>query len=154
MKDILDKHPEYNLDQLVHALYLKSNILVSPISIYRYLHDWLNYRILVFQEITQQGNEEDRELFRSALLEILEHPEMLILVNETHKDKNASRRKRAWGRNGINLELSRWFEDTMQYTLIGVADFYGFVAEACILVLQDVSEAEFTTMEGSAGTVT
>ena len=42
----------------------------------------------------------------------------------------------------------------MWYTLIGVADFYGFVAEVCTLVCRDVSEAEFTTMEGLAGTVT
>ena len=73
------------------------DILISPSSIYRCLHDWLDYRILAVQEIALQRNEEDMELFKSALLEVLDHPEMLILVDETHKDKDASRRKRAWG---------------------------------------------------------
>ena len=154
LKDILDKHPEYYLDQFVEALYRKSNVLVSPSTVYRCLHDQLNYRMLAVQEIALQRNEEDRELFKEALLAIVEHPEMLILVDETHKDKNASRKRRAWGRRGVNLELSRWFEDTVRYTLIGVADFNGFVAESCCLVRRDVAEAEFTTMEGSAGTVT
>ena len=48
-------------------------------------------------------SEEDRELFKSALLEVLEYPEMLVLVDETHKDKNSSRRKQAWGRRSVNL---------------------------------------------------
>ena len=42
----------------------------------------------------------------------------------------------------------------MQYTLIGVANFDGFISEACCLVKRDNSEAEFTTAKGSAGTVT
>ena len=154
LKDTLLKHPEHYLDQFAHALYLKTNVLVSPSSIYRCLHDRLNYRILAVQEIALQRNQEDRELFKSALLEVLDHPEMLILVDETHKDKDASRRKRAWGRKGINLELSRWFEDTVRHALIGVADFDGFVAEACTLIRRDIKEAEFATLEGSAGTVT
>ena len=93
LKDIIDKHPKYYFDQFVHASYWKSNILVSPNSINRCLHDQLNYRILAVQKIVQQRNEDDRELCKSALLEILEHLEIFILVDETHKDKNASRRK-------------------------------------------------------------
>ena len=135
-------------------MYRKSHILVSPSSIYRCLHNQLNYRLLAVQEIAKQRNEEDRQLFKSALLEIVEHPEMLVFIDETHKDKNASRRRRAWGRRGVNLELSRRFEDTVRYTLIGVADFNGFVPEACCLVCRDISEVEFTTMEGSVGTAT
>ena len=123
-------------------------------TVYRCLHDRLNYRLLVVQEIASQRNEEDRELFKNALLEILEHPEMLCFVDETHKDRNASRRRRAWGRRGSKLELHRWFENTVRYTFIGVADFNGFVDEACCLIRRDSKEAEFTTAEGSAGTVT
>ena len=147
-------HPEYYLDQFVHTLYKKSHALVSPITVYRCLHDRLNYRLLVVQEIASQRNEEDRELFKNALLEILEHPEMLCFVDETHKDRNASRRRRAWGRRGSKLELHRWFENTVRYTFIGVADFNGFVDEACCLIRRDSKEAEFTIAEGSAGTVT
>ena len=54
----------------------------------------------------------------------------------------------------VNLELSQWFDNTVQYTLIGVADFNGFVTEVCTLIRRDIHEAEFTTLEGSAGTVT
>ena len=153
LKVILNNHPEYYLDQFVHDLYKQTHILVSPSSVYRCLYHRLNYRLLAVQEIAKQRNEEDRELFKAALADVLEHPNMLVLVDETHKDKNASRKKRAWGRRGENLELSRWFQDTVRYTLIGVADFDGFISEACCLVRRDNSEAEFTTAEGSAGTV-
>ena len=94
LKDMLVKHPEYCLDQFAHALCMASNVLVSPSSAHRCIHDRLDYRMLALQEIALQRNEEDRELFKSALLEVLEHPEMIVLVDETHKDKNASRRER------------------------------------------------------------
>ena len=103
LQDILNEHPEYYLDQFVHAFYRKSHILVSPSTIYRCLHNRLDYRLLAVQEIALQQNKADRELFKDALLQILEHPEMLVLVDETHKDKNASHRKRAWGQKVVIL---------------------------------------------------
>ena len=154
LRGILFDHPEYYLDQFVHALYKKTHVLISPMTVYRCLHDRLDYRMLVIQEIAAQRNEEDREQFKRALMEIVEHPEMLCFVDETHKDRNASRRKKAWGKRGRKLELHRWFENTVRYTLIGVADFSGFIEEACCLIRRDISEAEFTTAEGAAGTVT
>ena len=63
------------------------------------------------QEIALQTNEEDRELFKSTLLEISECPEILLLVDDTRKDRNASQRKHAWGQRRVNLELSRWFQE-------------------------------------------
>mmetsp|Transcript_39883 Transcript_39883/g.77913 ORF Transcript_39883/g.77913 Transcript_39883/m.77913 type:complete len:121 (+) Transcript_39883:259-621(+) len=38
--------------------------------VYRCLHNRLDYRLLIAQEIASQRNEEDRKLFKKALLEI------------------------------------------------------------------------------------
>ena len=40
----------------------------------------------------------------------------------------------------------------MRYTVIGAAALNEFLPEVCCLVHMDVSEAEFTTAEGSTGT--
>lgn len=119
-------------------------MFVSSSSIYRYLYNQLNYIILA----------ECRELFKSILFEIIEHMEMLVLIDETHKDKNASRRRRSCGRKWVKLELSQWFEDTVKYTLIVVKGFNGFIPEPYCLVCRHTSEVESTMWEGSAGTVT
>ena len=67
LKEILDEYPEYYLDQFMHEFYTKSHIPVSLSLIYRCLHDQLNYRLLVVQEIVLKRNEEDMKLFKSAL---------------------------------------------------------------------------------------
>ena len=107
-KDTLDRYSEHFLDQFVHALCEKTNIIMSSMLKCRCLHNRLDFTIIYAQEIELQRSEEDCEIFNSALLKIAEHPEMFLLVDETHKDMNASQRKWTWGQRGENLELSRW----------------------------------------------
>ena len=75
---------------------------------------------------------------------------MLILVDETHKDRKAARRRRGYAkRNNGGLHDDKWFQDNVCYTLIGVADIDGFVEGACkTFNRREISE------EGAAGTVT
>ena len=107
LQQILTAHPEFYLDQFVEALYEASDVLVSPCTVYRTLHDVLGYRLLRVQEIASNRSEDDRELFKQALLGVLERPELLVTVDETSKDRNASRRLRAWGERGRKLEIAR-----------------------------------------------
>ena len=77
-------------------------------------------------------------------------PERLITIDETHKDRNAARRRRGWGRKGNTdgVRLKAWFENVARYTLIAAADMNGFIPAACHTVRRDeISD------EGAAGTV-
>ena len=75
---------------------------------------------------------------------------MLIMVDETHKDRNAARRRRGYGkRNDGGLNDDKWFKDCVCYTLIGVADINGFVDCAC-----KTYDRRELSKEGAAGTVT
>jgi len=80
---------------------------------------------------------------------LVNHPEQVIVVDETHKDKNASRRRKAWGkRNSGGVALLKWFKNTVRYTMLAALNMDGFVQSSIEIVRRDeVSD------EGAAGTV-
>lgn len=80
-----------------------------------------------------------REDFKHSLqLNLQDRPEMLVMVNETHKDRNAPRRRQGYGsRNAGGLKVDPCFKNTVCYTLIGVVDINGFVDIACNTYLRD-----------------
>jgi transposase len=70
------------------------------------------------------------------------------MIDETHKDRNAARRRRGWKRRNSNAEIQEWYRYNVRYTLLAAADVNGFIPCACHTVLRDhISE------EGAAGTV-
>ena len=73
----------------------------------------------------------------------------LITIDETHKDRNASRRRKGWAyQNSGGAKVKEWYRNVVRYTLIAAADVGGFIPAACHTVLRDeISE------EGAAGTV-
>ena len=97
LKEILDKHPEHRLDQCLRSLCEKANALASPMSELRSLHDQLDCRILAVQETPLQRNEEDIEMFNRSLLEVADHPEALLFVDEVREDMSMPQRKWTWG---------------------------------------------------------
>ena len=72
-----------------------------------------------------------------------------ITIDETHKDRNASRRRKGWAyRNSGGATIKEWYRNVVRYTLIAAADIHGFIPSACNTILRDeISE------EGAAGTI-
>lgn len=60
---------------------------------------------------------------------------MAIFVDESNKDRNAARRKYGWSKVGTPVNYRSLFNMDTHYTLIGVADCFGFVIPACHVVL-------------------
>mmetsp|Transcript_17391 Transcript_17391/g.22615 ORF Transcript_17391/g.22615 Transcript_17391/m.22615 type:complete len:137 (-) Transcript_17391:889-1299(-) len=81
-------------------------------------------------------------MFKQALQVLLQNdPERLILVDETHKDRNTARRKKGWGRRntrGAETILTEWYKCSVRYTLIAAADINGFIECACDTLRRDV----------------
>ena len=79
----------------------------------------------------------------------MESADQVIVLDETHKDKNSSRRRRAWGqRNSKGLALRKWFRRKFWYTMIAAMDITGFIDSTIDLILRDeVGE------DGASGTV-
>ena len=105
----------------------------------------------VFQTIAKEQNEIDEIGFLQALDLMLQNcPEHLVTIDETHKDRNAARRRRGWGPKGYtnNFAVKEWHDNVARYTLIASADIHGFLPCACHTVLHNI-----ISDEGTAGTV-
>ena len=73
----------------------------------------------------------------------------VLVIDEAHKDKKASCRRRAWGkRNSGGIGLKKWFKNEVRYTMIAGFNVDGFVKSSVgIYPRNELSD------EGAAGTV-
>jgi len=149
IKEIVDEHPEYYLDEIQMALCSRKKVYISCSTIYRTITEKLNYSMQICYESAAQKNEAERWLYKSALECLVSDAYQLIFVDETHKDRNSSRRRKAWGRRKSGgIALRKWFKNTIRYTMIAALDIEGFIPSTIELVRRnEISD------EGAAGTV-
>ena len=151
IKRIVDDNPNLYLDEIAFQFGMELGKFVHHSTIRRCLIDRLGYSMKVLQNIASQQCELNETRFLEAMgLYLHGFPDRLITIDETHRDRNAARRRRGWGKkgNGGGVTVRAWFENVVRYTLIAPADINGFIPCACHTVLRDeVSD------EGAAGTV-
>ena len=90
--------------------------------------------LTVIQKITRGADYSDRCIFVENLQSLVFHPKQLLFLEETHKDKNASRHRRVYSFAKEKIELHGWFKETVRYTIIGVTIFWRFVKDACNII--------------------
>jgi hypothetical protein len=149
VRNIIEENPEYYLDEIMQKLAEETGIYLAPSAVYRVLTQKLDVSLQVCVEVATQRNELQRFEYRMALDVLVQHPKQVIVIDETHKDRNASRRRRGWGkRNGGGVKVNRWFNENINYTMIAAMNYFGFIDASIKLVMRDeISE------EGAAGTV-
>ena len=89
LKNIVDQHPEYFLDEYAEELLRRTHTSFSLPTISRILRQDLNLTLQVCFEVARQRNEHERALYLHALdsiVSVFEDPRMLIFIDETHKD--------------------------------------------------------------------
>ena len=120
-------------------------------TVWKHIATYLGFSLQSLTEHAAQQCEMTRNHFKYVLeITIHNNPELLVMVDETHRDRNAARRRRGYGkRNSGGLKLKRWFKTIARCAMIGVADANGFIDSACeTYIRQDLSD------EGAAGRVT
>ena len=150
LKKIVDDHPNQYLDELALLFAVRTGKFLHYSTVWKYVHGKLNYSLQALTTRAKQQCEDDQERFLQALAVLLQEcPERLITIDETHKDRNASRRRRGWAlKNSGGVNAAEWFRNVVRYTLIAAADINGFIPSACHTVLR-----EELSDEGAAGTV-
>ena len=151
LQDIVLRRPHAYIDEIALEFGKDTGKYISPSTLWRYITNELGLTLQVLTTRAKQQCEISRSRFTAALSFILQNcPERLVMVDETHKDRNAARRRRGWGRRNARggIKLAEWFKNTVRYTLIAVADINGFIECAC----ETVDRRELSD-EGAAGTV-
>ena len=146
---IVKKSPELYLDEIAEELVLQTGVHLPFSTIYRTLRDRLGYSLQVCYDAAKQRDEVERRRYLEALKCLVRDVEQVIVIDETHKDKRASRRRRAWAkRNSGGIALSKWFKNEKRYTMIAGFTVNGFIESSVGIFPRDE-----ITNEGAAGTV-
>ena len=151
LNNIVTRDPHAYTDEIALAFGRETGKYVAPNTLWRYITDKLGLTLQVLSTRAKQQCETSRGRFSAALSFLLQDcPERLLMVDETHKDRNAARRRRGWGRRNAKggKKVAQWFKNTVRYTLIAAADINGFIECAC----ETVDRNELSD-EGAAGTV-
>ena len=151
LKHIVDENPNLYLDQLAFQFGMVTGVFVHYSTIRRCLVEKLGYMMKVLLTVAKQQCEQDEIWFLQAIAMYLqEDSQRLITIDETHKDRNAARRRRGWGHKESTggVTVTAWFENVARYTLIAAANVNGFIPAACHTVKRDE-----LLDEGAAGTV-
>jgi len=150
LQGIVDRHPEYYLDEFVDALHDETGVLFSPTTVWRALREKLGCSLKVMSERAKNQNEGERRGFMRMLHYYVKDVRQVLIIDESSKGRNASRRRRGWGTRGVELIVSRWFEDSVNYCLIAACNVDGFIPRAC----WPVPTTESTSLTGASGTIT
>ena len=151
LKEIVDSNPNYYLDELAFVFGMTCGKFVHHSTIRRCLVEKLGYSMKILETVAKQQCEMDEIRFLQALeIYLQSDTERLITIDETHKDRNAGRRRRGWKLKGnsAGVTIKTWFENVARYTLLAAADVNGFIPAACHTVRRDE-----LSDEGAAGTV-
>ena len=142
LREIISGNPLLYLDEIAIQFGYRTNKYFVPSTIWRYLTRYLNLSLKILRKCAEQQCTVEQDMFKEALQILLQDdPERLILIDETHKDRNAARRNKGWGRRntrGAETILTEWYKCSVRYTLIAAADINGFIECACDTVRRDV----------------
>jgi hypothetical protein len=142
LKAVVDKCPVLYLDEISKILKTKLKKKFTTQEISKRLRGPLGYSRKVVYEKASQQVATDKSQFLEALEFYVKHPEMAIFVDESNKDRKAARRKYGWSAVGTPVNYRELFNMDVRYTLIGVADCFGFVIPACTVVPHQYKEKE------------
>mmetsp|Transcript_16445 Transcript_16445/g.35977 ORF Transcript_16445/g.35977 Transcript_16445/m.35977 type:complete len:385 (+) Transcript_16445:971-2125(+) len=136
LKSIVVNHRWQYLDELQDQLLRRTGVLVHPTTIFRALTRELRLTLKCAYAKASQRNELRRAQYQGMMDCITGDPWQFIFIDETAKDRNASRRRRYWQSVGKKNDVTELFYDRNRwlYTLIGAVDLDGFVPEACSLI--------------------
>ena len=110
LKAIIEEDPELYLDEIATELARRTKVFVPISTLHRILRIKLGLSLQVCYESALQRSEIERTRYQNALNAIVSDTRQVVFIDETHKDRNASRRRRAWGkRNSGGLALKKWF---------------------------------------------
>jgi hypothetical protein len=107
---ILNENPEFYLDEIVDAYFKQTKILLHPSTIWRKLMRQ-GYRLKNYSERAKQQNEADQAAYTKAPHLLVRNHNQVLLIDETHQDKQSSHYSRAWGRVGHEVVVDKWFHD-------------------------------------------
>ena len=135
LEEIINDYPEFYLDEIRERLYQVGGGWWSSSYVWKRLTQ-IGYSLQVASDRAYEIDEDEREEYKQAILEIVLHGKQFIYLDETARGKNASRKRRLWSRRGQTPFRYVYFNgiDDVRYTMLAACDIDGFLLEACEII--------------------
>jgi hypothetical protein len=139
LKNIIDIHPEFFLDEIQERLALMTGRKWSTKYLWERLVSDCNYSLQVATDRALQRNEEQRKEYKEAMDLWVQRADQVLFLDETHKDRNSARRRRFWSVRGQTPFRDAYFAGShgKRYTMMGACDIHGFILEACQIIQRE-----------------
>jgi hypothetical protein len=108
---ILNENPEFYLDEIVDAYFKQTKIILHPSTIWRKLLKQ-GYCLEIYSERAKQQNKVDWAAYMKALHLLVRNPNLVLLIDEMHKDKRSPHHSRAWDRVGHEVVASGFMTES------------------------------------------
>lgn len=151
LKTIVDATPDLYLDQMQDELENVTGKHISLATISDALHNRLGYTPQALGNLAANMDEHARLAFLNNLYYATDDPRMFIFLDETAKDKSASRRRISWalrGRGNSYRHEYEYFQDTL-FTFIAAMDIDGLVFEASSCIYRKPADEEIANAAGT-----
>jgi len=109
--NIINTSPQLYWDEIANELFRQTGKRWNASSIWRHMTTKLEYSLQVAIFCAQQAQVHKQEAFWLRLIQNVHNIEQIIVLDETHKSRNASRRRRAWAKKGHTPVLPTYFEE-------------------------------------------
>ena len=96
LKRIAEKEPQLYLDEYQDMLLIRTGKRFNCSTIYRVLINDFGWTLRKANRVAKERDEVDRALYLAMLDSLTDDPSQYCFIDETHKDRNSSRRSRAW----------------------------------------------------------
>lgn len=149
----LDRDPTLYLDEMQKFLLDRHQVKCSISAIQTALKEHNITRKQVYSKASQVI-EARRLAFIHQMRSTITDVNMALFIDETHKDRVAARRKYGWSKKGVKINHYEPFDtsDKLNYTMIGAADCFGFVADMCEIIDRNDLEDEEQEVDLTAQT--
>ena len=155
LKAIVEENPAWYLDEISDEFHRRKQDQLSfhYTTLWRALRNRCGYSLRVSTAKAAQRDAVLRAEFRLAGA-AFPLPEMFVFIDESSKDRNAARRRRAWAKRGRPCDVTEDFDADCgsHYTLLAAADIDGFVPEMCDLVFRKRNAADKDPTRGTVDT--
>jgi len=154
LKNIIDYKPWLFLDEIVEQLARIKHHWWDPSLVWKKLVDECDYSLQVVTDKAIEINDQERATYLEAVEAAAFRPDMLLYLDESHKDRNSARRRRWWSRRGRTPFRRARFEGdrSIRYSLLAACDVNGFIVESCDIVQRGRSRDE-EELDPTIGTV-
>lgn len=133
LRQIVTDKPSLYLDEIRERLGFQTARWWDSSTIYKKINEELKMSLQVVSIHAKQRDEEQRQRYRKGLDCFLAHVKQLVFLDETHKGRSASRRRRHWALRNHSPILRETFvsKHSKRYSMIAAYDVNGFILETC-----------------------